>query len=108
MQPQLASRFARNRRELVSGAPLTEEQLRRVVPSIFADGAYASRSARYTYIPTIDILRDHGFEPYTAAQTRVRDDSHRDYTKHLLRLRHRVHRDGDTANEVILLNSHSP
>lgn len=26
----------------------------------------------------------------------------------LLRLRHRIHRDGDTANEVILLNSHSP
>jgi hypothetical protein len=36
----------------------------------------------------------------------VRQDDRRDYTKHLIRLRHASQINGAEANEVILLNSH--
>ncbi|EPG8535322.1 DUF932 domain-containing protein [Klebsiella aerogenes] len=51
-------------------------------------------------------LRKEGFEPFMAAQTRVRHDDRRDYTKHMLRLRHASQINGAEANEIVLLNSH--
>ncbi|MFV8638457.1 DUF932 domain-containing protein [Ralstonia pseudosolanacearum] len=92
-------------------APLADDDIRRVAPSIFADGKHESRSDRYTYIPTIDVLnglRKEGFQPYMAMQTRVRDDGKREHTKHLLRLRHVDHvvAVGQEVNEIVLLNSH--
>ena len=39
-------------------------------------------------------------------QTRVRNEDRRDYTKHMLRLRHASQINGAEANEIILLNSH--
>jgi len=36
----------------------------------------------------------------------VRQDDRRDYTKHLIRLRHASQINGAEANEIILLNSH--
>lgn len=38
-------------------------------------------------------------------QTRVRDDGRRDFTKHMLRLRHASQINDTEANEIILLNS---
>ena len=52
----LASKFGRNRTSLRSDFPLSDDQIRRVAPSIFAVEAHESRSARYTYIPTGDVL----------------------------------------------------
>lgn len=81
-----------------------------VAPSIFAQEAHESRSERYTYIPTIEILnglRAHGFQPFMVAQTRVRDEAHRDHTKHMIRLRHANHIGAKEANEIILVNSHN-
>ena len=69
---------------------LTEDQLRRVAPSIFAVEAHESRSAKFAPIPTIDILRGlmaEGFSPVGAKQSRTRDASKREFTKHLIRLR---------------------
>jgi len=106
---QLASRFGRNSPALRSNEPLSDDQLRRVAPSIFAEAAHVSRSDRYTYIPTSTVLaglRKEGFEPFMVAQTRVRDDSKREHTKHMLRLRHASQINDAEANEVILLNSH--
>ncbi|CZY46955.1 DUF945 domain-containing protein [Yokenella regensburgei] len=83
---RLASRFgAANliRRD----RPLTREELFRVVPSVFSDDKYESRSERYTYIPTIsllDSLQQEGFQPFFACQTRVR--SGRRETDHQLQL----------------------
>ena len=37
--------------------PLTDEDIRRVAPSAFAAEAHESRSARYAYIPTADVIR---------------------------------------------------
>ena len=49
---QLASRFASRSPSLRSDYPLTDDQIHRVAPSIFADAPHESRSQRYAYIPT--------------------------------------------------------
>lgn len=89
--------------------PLTDDEIRRCAPSIFAADKHDSRSERYTYIPTIDVLnglRQEGFQPFFACQTRVRDAGRLEHTKHLLRLRHADQISGKEANEIVLLNSH--
>lgn len=106
---QLASRFASRSPVLRSDYPLSDDQIRAVAPSIFADAPHESRSERYSYIPTATVLqelRGEGFEPFMVCQTRVRHDDRRDYTKHMLRLRHVSQINGREANEIILLNSH--
>ncbi|MBS0225961.1 MAG: DUF945 domain-containing protein [Proteobacteria bacterium] len=106
---QLASRFASHSPTLRSDYPLSDDQIRRVAPSIFADAPHESRSERYAYIPTSAVLtelRKEGFQPFMVCQTRVRREDRRDFTKHLLRLRHASQINGAEANEIILLNSH--
>lgn len=106
---KLASKFDDNATSVRSSVPLTDEQIRRVAPSIFALEKHVSRSERYTYIPTIEILqglRAEGFSPFMACQSRARTASKHEYAKHMLRLRHASQVDGEEANEIILLNSH--
>ncbi|MEW5070880.1 DUF932 domain-containing protein [Pseudomonas aeruginosa] len=106
---QLASRFASRSPSLRSDYPLTDDQIHRVAPSIFADAPHESRSQRYAYIPTAAVLaelRKEGFQPFMVCQTRVRDEGKREHTKHMLRLRHASQINGAEANEIVLLNSH--
>lgn len=107
---QLASSFSNRSPVLRSASPLSDEQIRAVAPSIFADAPHESRSERYSYIPTATVLqelRGEGFEPFMVCQTRVRRDDRRDFTKHMIRLRHASQIDArGEANEIILLNSH--
>lgn len=92
--------------------PLTLDQLRKQAPSVFAESAHDSRSARYAYIATMELLQGlsrEGFEVYSATQSRTRSEDKRDHTKHMLRLRHRsmqVQAVGDSAPEIVLVNSH--
>ena len=110
----LAARFAGNTRVLRGDDPLSEDQMRRTAPSIFAEGKHASRSGRYTYIPTSDVLRGlrrEGFEPFMVAQGQSRVEGKTEYTKHMIRMRHRREGSGQVstkpeANEIILINSH--
>src|ERR671913_514912 len=88
---RLAARFGRNINQLRSDSPLEEDRMRATAPSIFAAGKHASRSERYTYIPTIDVLRGlrkEGFEPFMVAQSRCRLEGKSAYTKHMIRMRH--------------------
>ena len=107
---QLASRFASRSPVLRSDHPLSDEQIRTVAPSIFADAPHESRSQRYAYIPTSTVLtelRKEGFQPFMVTQTRVRDEGKREHTKHMVRLRHASQINARSeANEIILLNSH--
>lgn len=90
---------------------LTEDELFRFAPSIFAVEAHDSRSERFQPIPTIEILRGlqrEGFQPVGARQSGTRDPSRREYTKHLIRLRRldgREYSVGDTVFEIILKNA---
>lgn len=91
-------------------SPVDLETALRYVPSLGASEAHASRSDRYTYIPTVDILRGldrEGFKIFNATQSRTRDASRREFTKHMLRLR-RVDAVaiGDSFPEIVLVNSH--
>jgi hypothetical protein len=79
-------------------------------PSIFANAPHQSSSERDSYIPTATVLQDlrgEGFEPFMVRQTRVRRDDRRNFTKHMIRLRHasQIAARGE-ANGIILLNSH--
>lgn len=106
---QLASRFAFRSPSLRSDYPLSDDQIHRVAPSIFADAPHESRSQRYAYIPTAAVLtelRKEGFQPFMVTQTRVRDEGKREHTKHMIRLRHASQINGAEANEIVLLNSH--
>ncbi|AZU14292.1 hypothetical protein AC611_16760 [Xanthomonas phaseoli pv. phaseoli] len=105
----LANRFSGRSPVLRADRPLSDDQIRAVTPSIFADSPHGSRSDRYAYIPTATVLtklRNEGFEPFMVCQTRVRNEDRREYTKHLIRMRHASQINGSEANEIILLNSH--
>ena len=109
-QPTLATRFARSTHVIRSETPLAEEQMRLAAPSIFATGKHVSRSERYTYIPTIEVLRGlrkEGFEPFMVAQSKSRIEGKADFTKHLIRMRHAAQVNArPETNEIILINSH--
>ncbi|MFQ1065247.1 DUF932 domain-containing protein [Bordetella trematum] len=106
----LASRFASRSPSLRSDYPLTDDQIRRVAPSIFAEAPHESRSQRYACIPTATVLtelRKKGFQPFMVTQTRTRHEDRRDFTKHMIRLRHASQINARSeANEIILLYSH--
>ncbi|WP_312805786.1 DUF932 domain-containing protein [Atlantibacter hermannii] len=105
---RLASRFGRIN-QIRRDRPLTHEELMTCVPSVFGSDKHESRSERYTHIPTITVLENlqrEGFEPFFACQTRVRDQSKREHTKHMLRLRRAGQMVGHQVPEIILLNSH--
>ncbi|HCH8502605.1 TPA: DUF945 domain-containing protein [Salmonella enterica] len=105
---RLASRFGRTN-QIRRDRPLTREELMQVVPSVFGEDKHASRSEKYTYIPTIPLLENlqrEGFHPFFACQSRVRDPGRREHTKHLLRLRRAGQINGQHVPEIIILNSH--
>jgi len=109
--PHLSTRFASGTARVIrSDEPLTEDQMRAAAPSIFATGKHASRSERYTYIPTIDVLRGlrrEGFEPFMVAQGASRMEGKTEFTKHMIRMRHAGQvQTKPEANEIILINSH--
>ncbi|SOC81758.1 protein of unknown function [Ensifer adhaerens] len=95
-----------------TGRAMTEDEMRRIAPSIFATVAHESRSERFQPIPTIEILRGltkEGFVPVGAKQSMSRIEGKSDFTKHLIRLRRiddgKVYNVGDTVCEILLKNA---
>ncbi len=95
-----------------TGRALTEDEMRKVAPSIFALSAHESRSERFQPIPTIEILRGltkEGFVPVGARQATSRTEGKAEFTKHLIRLRRiddgKVYNVGDTVCEILLKNA---
>lgn len=92
-------------------SPLDNDQLFRMAPSVFAETKHESRAERYQFIPTIDVvdaLRNEGFFPVYATESRTRSDNKKGFAKHILRFRQ--HDGFTTINEVqpeiVLVNSH--
>lgn len=105
---RLASRFGRTN-QIRRDRPLTYDELRQHVPSVFGEDKHESRSDRYCYIPTITLLENlqrEGFQPFFACQSRVRDPDRREHTKHMLRLRRAGQINDQQVPEIIILNSH--
>jgi len=94
-----------------SARALTEEEMRKIAPSIFAVEAHESRSEKFRPIPTIEVLRGlqkEGFAPVGVKQSRSRDESKFEFTKHMIRLRRlddTKYRVGDNVCEIILKNA---
>lgn len=104
----LATKFG-SYTKMDQGIPLTNEQLYRAAPSIFAGEKHESRSDRYTYIPTIQVidgLRSEGFLPFSVCQSKTRIEGKAEFTKHMIRLRQHDQISANEANEIILINSH--
>jgi len=89
---------------------LSDAQLAHYAPSVMASEAHSGTSSHYAFVPTIrviDGLRAEGFQPYEVRQTKVRDQSKREFTKHMVRMRHASSiATKDEVPEIILLNSH--
>lgn len=91
---------------------MTEDEMRKIAPSIFAETAHESRSLRFRPIPTIEVVRGliaEGFMPVGVKQSTARDEGKAAFTKHLIRLRklddEAKHKVGDTVCEVLLKNA---
>lgn len=90
---------------------LTEDELFKIAPSIFADAPHPSRSEKFRPIATIDVVRDltkAGFAVVGAMATRVRSPDRVNYNKHLLRIRRldgTQRAVGDTVFEMLLKNA---
>jgi len=95
-----------------TGRALTEDELYKLAPSVFATTAHESRSERFAPIPTIEIVREyakHGVGVVGAKQSLTRVPGKAPFTKHLLRLR-KMDSDarysvGDTVLETLLKNA---
>lgn len=92
---------------------MTNEQLMRYAPSIFAEKPFHTMSEKYRFVPTIkvlDAMRDNGFQPVKASQSRTRIEGKGDFTKHMIRFRHNDFMNGsnvgDELPEIVLVNSH--
>jgi len=93
------------------GSVLSNQQLRQLTPSAFAAEPFAKCSARYAYIPTVDVidgLRENGFVPTFAKQSAARSEEKCGFTKHMIRFRPVgvVPTVGGLCPEVVLVNSH--
>ena len=97
-------------------SPLTDQQIMRSAPSVFATEPWGQMSGRYRFVPTIDVInfmRRAGFLPVRAEQGRTRVQGKADFTRHLIRFRHSEFFDpsrplevGGTIPEIVLVNSH--
>ena len=88
---------------------LSDDELQRQAPAIFADQAHESRSGRYAYIPTRDLMagmRAEGFLPVKVSQARARDADRKNFCKHLIRFRRDDQLGASEAREVVMVNSH--
>lgn len=94
--------------------PIGEDSLRRYIPSLFATEAHESRSSRFAYIPTYEILAGmmrEGWLVVQARQGKSRIPGKAEFTKHLIRMRHvndaaRSLAVGDTYATLVLENAH--
>lgn len=101
-----------NGRAIIKGnRPITIDELRVRIPSVFADGKSGKTSDRYTYIPTVAVVERliaDGYGVFSAMQSGTRDEARRGHTKHLLRFRQvdAMPLVDGTYPEIVLLNSH--
>lgn len=104
--------FTRGNPMLRPPSAISVAEIRAKAPSVFAVEPHSSRSERYTYIPTIEVLmrlHSEGFDVVSAQQSRCRLPGKSDFTKHILRLQRtndRVITVGDCVPQVCLTNSH--
>ena len=95
---------------------LTNDQLHRIAPSIFAQHADDKRGQRYRFVPTIEVvnaMRAEGFNPVKVTASKAKTEEGMDYVKHSIRFRRESDMDtklakvGQILPEIALTNSHN-
>lgn len=97
-----------------NASPMTIQELQLAVPSAFARQPHDSRTRKYGFVPTFEIingLMQAGFQPFKAEQSRTRIVGMKEYVKHMIQFRHAdwapVNAVDDTVPTVTLVNSHN-
>lgn len=92
---------------------LTNDQIKMVAPSVFAERPYHAVSERYRFIPTSSVLarlQSEGWEVMQAMENRVRLADKRGFTKHRVVLQQRgaqpLAKVGDVMSRIVLTNGH--
>lgn len=108
--------------------PLSNDQLFKIAPAIFASQAAGNVSDRYQFLPTIEViegLRKEGWQPVKALEMNVRQEGRHGFQKHCIRFQrpedmeaarnseafkyapseHRIVK-GEITPELLLINSH--
>jgi len=90
---------------------LSNDQLHRVAPSVFATQA-SGMSSRYIHIPTIDVVemfRAEGFFPVKAFQSFARTTDRNQFMQHVVRFRQATDlaADHSEVGEIVLVNAHN-
>jgi hypothetical protein len=93
------------------GQPIEMGAIAQYCPSVLAEDKHSSRSERYTYVSTMDVIEalgGEGFRPFSIMQGGSKDEEKRGFTKHLIRFRHAAQPvvKGDSQYEVVMLGSH--
>jgi len=86
---------------------LSDDQIMRVAPSVFATEPWEGVSDKYAFISTADVLgrmRTAGLVPVSAQQSIVRIPGKREFAKHMLRFRRQA--DVDRFPKVVNGNMH--
>lgn len=96
-----------------NNTPLTNDDIRRIAPAVFATKPNPKVSSRYGFISTVDVLdnlRSSGWQPVRARQSYTRHEDNRPFTRHEIVLRRPeakpVLKLGDLLTEIRLINSH--
>lgn len=107
------AKFGHGAVELTSrnGLPLDLQAIASSCPSVLASDKHSSRSERYTYISTMELmegLAKEGFHPHSIMQAGAKTTEKRAFTKHLIRFRSEtnVRNINGSVYEICLLNSH--
>ncbi len=88
---------------------LSNQSLQQLAPAAFAQSAHESRSDRYGFVPTSEViagLQKAGFHPTHATQAKSRKEDRQQHTKHMLRFRREGEAIAGMVPEVVMLNSH--
>jgi Domain of unknown function (DUF932) len=92
---------------------ISDDEMRRFAPSVFASQPIEGVSERYSFLPTSSILngmRGNGWVPVRAQEQSVRTEARRGFQKHVVRFARVEHLQTWEKNqvrpEVVLVNSH--
>lgn len=104
---------AERRFQVLHHRMLSNEEIGRIAPSVFATGPSGRVSARYGFVSTADVLaglRQHGWGVTNVQVARVREAGERPFARHFLRLRREgeavMRTVGDSVPEVVVVNDH--
>lgn len=91
-------------------SPLSDDQIRKAAPSVFAETPWTAMTQKYLFIPTAEIvsaMRKEGFEVVQALQGNSRIEGKADFTKHMLRFAlPQAEQVNGSVPELVLINSH--